>query len=142
MQTLLIPVDGSEYSNRAVEYAVQRANTSRYEVQLHLLNVQVPIVTVNVKLFISEETLKAYYREEGDRALASALVRLANIKLAAKSHIGIGDPGKIICDYATEISATEIVIGTHGRGFISGALIGSVAQKVVHRSSIPIVLVK
>jgi len=142
MQILLVPVDGSECSLRAVDYAIRRARLSNEPTHLHLLNVQPPIVTVNVKLFVSKESLETYYRDEGNKALEPALARLEASGLAATPHIGVGDPGKIVCDYASEKSATEIIMGTHGRGVLAGALIGSVAQKVVHLSPVPVVLVK
>jgi nucleotide-binding universal stress UspA family protein len=142
MPTLLVPVDGSKYAARAVDYAIGRVALSREPVALHLLNVQLPIVTVNVKLFVSRESLEDYYREEGGKAIEAAVVRLSASGLSATPHIGVGDPGRIICDYAIEKSATEIVMGTHGRGILAGALIGSVAQKVVHLSPVPVVLVK
>jgi nucleotide-binding universal stress UspA family protein len=142
MQILLIPVDGSEYSDRAIDYAVRRAELSSKPIRLHLLNVQTPIVTVNVKIFVSQESLETYYREEGTKALEPAIERLKSQNLEAVPHIGVGDPGKIICDYSAEKSATEVIMGTHGRGVLAGALIGSVAQKVVHLSKIPVVLVK
>ena len=101
-----------------------------------------PIVTVNVKLFVSKDSLESYYREEGEKALASATDRLQQQQLEATPHISVGDAGKIICDFATDKAATEIIMGTHGRGVLAGALIGSVAQKVVHRARVPVVLVK
>lgn len=142
MQILLIPVDGSEYSGRAIDYAARRVALSTEPVSLHVLNVQAPIVTVNVKLFVSHESLETYYREEGTKALEPALSRMRAHKIDATPHIGVGDPGKIICDYSVDKSATEIIMGTHGRGVLAGALIGSVAQKVVHLSKVPVVLVK
>jgi len=54
MQVLLIPVDGSEYADRAVDYAIGRVKTNNDPVRVHLLNVQMPIVTVNVKLLVSK----------------------------------------------------------------------------------------
>lgn len=142
MHVLLIPVDGSGYSDRAVDYAIGRVKASKDRVRLHLLNVQMPIVTVNVKLFVSKESLESYYREEGEKALASATDRLQQQQLEATPHISVGDAGKIICDFATDKAATEIIMGTHGRGVLAGALIGSVAQKVVHLAPVPVVLVK
>jgi nucleotide-binding universal stress UspA family protein len=48
----------------------------------------------------------------------------------------------VILDYAAEKAVDEIVMGSHGRGALAGALVGSVAQKVVHGASVPVVLVK
>jgi nucleotide-binding universal stress UspA family protein len=142
MTTLLVPVDGSEYSLRAVDYVVRRALHSKDPVTLHVLNVQMPITTVNVKLFVSPESLESYYREEGARALQGALERAKSEGLEPIPHIGVGDPAKIVIDYCREKNADEIIMGTHGRGALAGAFLGSVAQKVIHLASVPVVLVK
>ncbi len=141
MTTLLIPVDGSDYSLKAVDYAASRAVESKSPVEVHLLNVQMQIASVNVKLFVSAESLESYYRDEGNRALEAPLARAKSAGLNVTPHIGVGDPAKIIMDYSNEKKADEIVMGSHGRGALSGAVLGSVAQKVVHLSSVPVVLV-
>jgi nucleotide-binding universal stress UspA family protein len=142
MTTLLIPVDGSDYSLKAVDYAVYRARESKTPIEVHLLNVQMALASVNVKLFVSAESLESYYRDEGHRALEAPLARAKSAGLIVMPHIGVGDPAKIIIDYVAEKEADEIIMGSHGRGAIAGAFVGSVAQKVVHLSSVPVVLVK
>jgi nucleotide-binding universal stress UspA family protein len=142
MLTLLLPVDGSEYSDRALDYAIARAAKTRDTVHAHVLTVQAPIVTVNVKLFVSQDSLQTYYREEGTKILEPALAKLAAAGLSAEPHIGVGDAGKVVVDYAVEKAVDEIIMGSHGRGALAGALMGSVAQKVVHLSPVPVVLVK
>jgi nucleotide-binding universal stress UspA family protein len=97
---------------------------------------------VNVKLFVSQESLETYYREEGTKALADTLVRAQEAGLETHPHIGVGDAARVILDYAAEKAVDEIVMGSHGRGALAGALVGSVAQKVVHGASVPVVLVK
>jgi nucleotide-binding universal stress UspA family protein len=142
MTTLLIPVDGSDYSLKAVDYAVYRARESKTPIEVHLLNVQMALASVNVKLFVSAESLESYYRDEGHRALEVPLTRAKSAGLTVTPHIGVGDPAKIIIDYVAEKKADEIIMGSHGRGALAGAFVGSVAQKVVHLSSVPVVLVK
>jgi nucleotide-binding universal stress UspA family protein len=142
MTTLLIPVDGSDYSLKAVDYAAYRARESKTSIEVHLLNVQIALTSVNVKLFVSAQSLESYYRDEGHRALETPLSRAKSAGLQVTSHIGVGDPAKIIIDYATDNKADEIVMGSHGRGALAGAFLGSVAQKVVHLSSVPVVLVR
>lgn len=142
MAVFLIPVDGSSYSDRAVNYAIRRARNDPTDATLHLLNVQPPWVSVNVKLFVSPESLQTYYREEGEKSLASAITAIKAAGLVATPHIGVGEAAQVIVDYAREVKADEIVMGTHGRGMLAGGLIGSVAQKVVHLAPVPIVLVR
>jgi len=142
MTTLLIPVDGSDYSLKAVDYAVYRARESKTPIEVHLLNVQMALASVNVKLFVSAESLESYYRDEGHRALEAPLARAESAGLNVTSHIGVGDPAKIIIDYVADKKADEIVMGSHGRGALAGAFVGSVAQKVVHLAPVPVVLIK
>lgn len=142
MQTILIAVDGSGYSDRAVDYVVRRAATSREPPRLHLLNVQLPLVGVNVKMFIRQDNLEAYYREEGMSAMESARRRLEAAGLPCEHHIGMGDPAQVIVEYAGSNACDEIVMGTQGRGFLAGAIMGSVARRVIQLSAVPVVLVK
>lgn len=138
---LLIPIDGSIHAERALAYAIRRLQQSREPIKLHVLNVQTPIVTVNVKLFVSVESLQAHYREAGQEALASALALAKSAGVEVAPHIGVGDPSTVILEYATSLSADEIVMGRHGRGVLADSLIGSVAQKIAHRATMPVVLV-
>jgi nucleotide-binding universal stress UspA family protein len=142
MQTFLVLVDGSAYADRAVEYVITRAGVSREPVHAHVLNVQVPVTGVNVKLFVRQASLDAYYRDEGMKCLAKPRQRLEEAGTAHDYHIGVGDPGLVAIEYARDKRCTEVVMGTHGRGFIAGAVLGSVAQKVAHLTRIPVVLVK
>ncbi len=142
MQNFLIPVDGSRYSDLAVDYAIDRAGSSRDPVHVHLLNVQVPVAGVNVKLFVSRDSLEGYYRDEGMAILDAPRRRLEAAGLTCDYHIGVGDPGQLAVAFARNHACNEIVMGTHGRGAIAGSVMGSVAQKVIRLSPVPVVLVK
>lgn len=142
MQTLLIAVDGSPFSERALDYALGRVAASREPLQLRLLNVQLPLAGVNVKIFISAESQQEYHREEGMAVLARPRERVTQAGVPCQHHIGVGDPGQVIADYARTTNCTEVIMGTQGRGAIAGAVMGSVAHKVVRLSPVPVVLVK
>ena len=55
---ILVPVDGSESANRAIYHAIQQA-TNQTGVAIHVLNVQMPILSGHVKMFISEQRRKS-----------------------------------------------------------------------------------
>jgi len=142
MTTLLLPIDGSDYSARAVDYAITRARAARDAVQVQLLNVQPPITTPHVKMLIDRDSLEQYYRDESETALAPALKALRSANVSATSHSRVGHAANEIITLCKALACDEIVIGTHGRGGFKGALMGSVAQKVVHLAAVPVVLIR
>jgi nucleotide-binding universal stress UspA family protein len=142
MQTLLVAVDGSAYSDRAVDYVIALSKMLKEPITVHLLNVQLPLTGVNVKLFVSKESLNEHYKEQGSTALESARQRLEQAGIVFHRHIGVGDPGQVIVDFAVSEKCDQIVVGARGRGAVTGAVLGSVAQKVAQRAKVPVVLVK
>jgi nucleotide-binding universal stress UspA family protein len=138
----LVPVDGSAYSNRALDYVIRRVLDSGSSAKVHIVNVQMPLVGVNVKLFVSAESLQSLYREEGHKIIDPALETLRAAGITGEAHLRVGEASEAIIDVSRDIGATEIVMGSHGRGALAGALMGSVAQKVVHQSEVPVVLLK
>lgn len=142
MLKLLLPVDGSDFSNRAVDYAIRRVRAERDGAHVHLLNVQPPIATPHVKLLIDRDSLDDYYSDESEAVLAPALKKLADAKVSATAHKSVGSAVDHVIERCQSEHCDEIVIGTHGRGGFQGALMGSVAQKVVHAAQVPVVLIR
>ena len=142
MLTLLVPVDGSAFSDRALQYAIARCAAAPQGARIHLLNVQTPAVGVNVKMFVSAESLETFYREEAMKVLQPAVERLRAAGVPAEHHIGVGDIGSVVVEYAADKGCDEIVMGTHGRGGLIGTVLGSVAQRVVQQARVPVVLIK
>jgi nucleotide-binding universal stress UspA family protein len=139
---VLIPVDGSAPGNRAVEHVIASVAWLKAPPQIHLLNVQWKLATGNVKLFISQDTINDYYREQGMAALASARAMLDAAGLPYNYHIAIGTPAEAIVQAAQEQQVDQIVISAHGQGTLSEVLLGSVANKVAQLAPLPVLLVK
>jgi len=139
---ILIPVDGSANALRAVDYMIETIPLLKQTPELLLLNVQWNIATVNVKLFINQETINDYYREQGLAALQSSRAALDAAGLSYKYHIRIGKPAEAIVQYANEQSVDQIVMGREGRGGWQSLLLGSVMHKVLHLASHPVLLIK
>ena len=142
MLKLLLPIDGSDYSTRAIDYAIARARATRDGAHVHLINVQPQIATPHVKLLVSQDSLDDYYRDESAAVFAPALKKLQDANLPATVHSRVGHAVDHIIDCCKAEHCDEIVIGTHGRGGFKGALMGSVAQKVVHAATVPVVLIR
>ena len=139
---VLIPVDGSASANRAVEHVVASVAWLKEAPQIHLLNVQWKLASGNVKLFINQDTINDYYREQGMAALVEARARLDAAGLAYSYHIAIGTPAEAIVQAAQEQQVDQIVMSAHGQGSLTTLLLGSVASKVAHLAPIPVLLVK
>jgi nucleotide-binding universal stress UspA family protein len=139
---ILIPVDGSAYALHAVEYAARNAASWKESPQLLLLNVQWNVAAGNVKLFISQETINDYYREQGMAALQSARAALDAAALPYQYHISVGTPAEAIVQYADQQNVNQIVMSKQGQGGLQSLLLGSVVNKVLHLAKCPVVLVK
>jgi len=141
MMKILIPVDGSANAQRAVDHVIKNIAALKEPPQLLLLNVQWNVATGNVKLFINQETINDYYREQGLAALQPARVALDAAALPYQYHISIGTPAEAIVQYANEQGIDQIVMGRQGQGGLQ-ALLGSVVNKVLHWASCPVLLIK
>jgi len=139
---ILLPVDGSENSLRAVQHVIAMKEQYSDPIEVHLLNVQLPVASGAVKMFISQQQLNDFYRDEGMAALKEARALLDQAGVSYQHHIGVGDLAGTITSYAKDKQCRQIVIGTRGRGSFAGALLGSVATKVVHLADIPVLLIK
>lgn len=139
---ILIPIDGSGSANQAVEQVISSTQWLKEPPQIFLLNVQWKLASGNVKLFISQETIDDYYREQGMEALAEARKKLDAARLTYTYHISIGTPAEAIVQYAQEQHVDQITMGAHGQSALSTLLLGSVVSKVIHLASVPVLLVK
>jgi nucleotide-binding universal stress UspA family protein len=139
---ILIPFDGSANSQRAIDYVIGNIAVLKDTPQLLLLNVQWNVAAGNVKLFINQQTINDYYREQGMAALQPGRAALDGAALPYQYHISIGTPAEAIAQYAHEQSVDQIVMGRQGQGGLQSLLLGSVVSKVLHLTSCPVLLVK
>ena len=139
---ILLPVDGSSNAQRAVDHVIKYISALKETPQLMLLNVQWNIATGNVKLFIDQEAINDYYREQGMAALQAARAALDAAGLPYQYHISIATPAEAIAQYAHEQGADQIVMGRQGQSGLQSLLLGSVVNKVLHLASQPVLLIK
>jgi nucleotide-binding universal stress UspA family protein len=135
---VLIPVDGSPGSLRALEYAGKKYRQSP-QVCLLVLNVQPPMPPSR---FVSRSAIADHHARMSEAALKPARALIQKLGLNAKCYAQTGDPAEVIAQFSKRTRCSEIVMGTRGLSRISGLVLGSVAMKVVHLSSVPVTLVK
>jgi nucleotide-binding universal stress UspA family protein len=141
MRSVLVPVDASNCSNKAVEALIDMAAKSGRP-EVHLINVQERIFPEEAMVYLEPEKLDTYYFTQGTKALAPAEKMLNAAGIAYTSHRATGPVAEQIVAKARELSVDGILMGTHGHGRLAGMLLGSVSNKVLHLSPVPVTLVR
>lgn len=141
---ILVPVDGSEPSDAAVTLAIKLARDQEAKVVLvHVCEVAkiaamvaAPTVGIDPSYALEAE------REAGEAALAEALESAKRGGVEAERCLEEGSCVSTILDVGRQRGADLIVIGSHGRGGIARALLGSVAEGVLRHSNIPVLVTR
>jgi nucleotide-binding universal stress UspA family protein len=143
---LLVPTDGSEISDRAVEQAVGLA--AALGARLRILHVQVsfPISLVGVGELVEPSTVDALMAATQQRAeaiLGQAMARAAAAGVEADQCLLVNpQPHQAILEEARAQGCDLIVMASHGRRGLEGLLIGSETQRVLTQSSCPVLVVR
>jgi YjbE family integral membrane protein len=140
---VLVPVDGSEGSLAAVRHVIGMGKrlAAGLGLQIDLINVQRG-VSSDVASFVSRDDLQDYHRERAEKALAPARALLDEAGIRYGTHQFVGQPGRVIAEFAAEQKADQIVMGTRGLGTHTGALLGSVTQDTIVNATMPVLVVK
>jgi nucleotide-binding universal stress UspA family protein len=139
---ILIATDFSKFSLTAADYALSLA--ADYDAEVHLIHViekTPPILTIR-SLDLSQEKILQEIEEEAKSALKHTLqqVKKINDKVKIVSVLRKGIDYEEIINYSVEAKIDLIVIATHGRTGLLHTLIGSVAEKVIRYSKIPVLV--
>jgi nucleotide-binding universal stress UspA family protein len=139
-ETILLPTDGSAGSEAAAEHAGNLAET--YEATVHVLS-----VADSRNRFESPSSgiaPEAWAESERERAEAAIDATAAALppEIAVERVVREGVPQTQIVDYAEEAGVDVVVMGTHGRTGLDHYLVGSVAEKVVRTSPVPVLTVR
>lgn len=141
MSKLLVPVDGSDSAKRALRHALACGGEA-CSPEIHLLNIQEPIVDWEVRRFMRDEEIDKMLRAKAEDILAEAAEIAVLSGREVHRHILIGDTAQGIVEQARELGCDQIVMGTRGMGTLQGMLLGAISTKVLHLVEIPVTLVK
>ena len=130
---ILIPTDGSQGAKAALEHGIEIA--SQWHATLHALYV------VDTRVARSGPLLQTL-RDEGRGAVRDVEVAGTQAGLTVVTEIAEGNPHEEILAYVSEHGIDMVIMGTHGRTGIDRVVMGSVAERVVRRSPIPVLTVR
>lgn len=141
MARILVPLDGSGQSDNALRYALEQFK----DADVVCLNVIDPIEAG----YTAQATVPGYSEEWFEQAQQAAEELFEDAReIAAEFDMDIdtatevGRPSRAIVDYADQHDVDHVVMGSHGREGVSRILLGSVAEAVMRRSSVPVTIVR
>jgi nucleotide-binding universal stress UspA family protein len=131
--SILVPFDGSDGATEILDHAADLARWAGAELQL----LYVADTTRDSVTVVEGQTVDAL-EQQGADVLEAATETLDGAGVAHDTEIVQGNPAPTIVDYAERYDQDLIVMPTHGREGVSRYLIGSVAEKVVRLSPVPV----
>ena len=135
IEHILVPTDFGEASARALDAAATMAKA--FDAKLTLLHVwELPIYPYMD--FMLNTAIISEIEDAATKGLARALQELKQDIPGAQSKLKTGAPWQAILEVARELDVDLIVMGTHGRQGLSRVTLGSVAEKVVRLSPVPV----
>jgi nucleotide-binding universal stress UspA family protein len=142
MKTLLVAHDFDETSERALDEAIDIARKLAAKVIVaHVYSVPFYSFPDGSSLIPSAEEA-ARISEAAQRHLDNVIARRQAAGVEVQGILRAGVPEQELCQLADEVGADLLVIGTHARGAIGRALLGSVAQRVVRSAKQPVLTIR
>lgn len=139
-RNIVIATDGSENSQRAVSYGIEIAKLSGATV--HALYVVDTTSFSSIPMDAGWEAMYETLRREGEKAIFEVKKRGEVSGVEVREVLLEGHPSNEITDFAENNNADLIVVGTLGKTGLDRFLMGSVAEKVVRGSKVPVLVVR
>ena len=151
IKKILYATDLSENSAYAFRYAVNSAQ--KHDAKIHILHVLEEIKTNILAAYYELEKLQEM-REKGKQEVRDRIQKRLETfcqrelmkdpecrDMVASTEVVEGDPAAEILRKADELGVDLVVMGTHGKGLLEHAFLGSVAEKVLHRIKVPVLTI-
>jgi universal stress protein A len=139
LKKILVPVDFSDCSNKALQYAIPFAK--QFDAELILLHVVQPYVPVPEMPAIDIGLLQRQIRESGEKELET-LQRTVADEIPSETALRAGTPYVKIINAAKELGIDLIILATHGRTGLAHVFLGSTAERVVRHAGCPVLVVR
>jgi nucleotide-binding universal stress UspA family protein len=134
--TILVPTDGSEFADRALDRALDLAET--FDAAVHAVHVINPTAfPLGTEAGTAYDMLESTARELTDEAAR----RARDAGLDAETAVMVGSTHRAIVDYVEEHDVDLVSMGTHGRTGLAHVALGSVAERVIRSSPVPVLTV-
>lgn len=133
--SILIPTDGSETSEPAIEYGLDLAEA--FDAEVHVLYVVEKEATYILTVGLSDEEVERH-KQWGEDQVAEVVNQASERRLDASGVVKTGKVAQEIVEYAEDNDIGTIVMGQKGRGSTIDKYLGGTAQKVMRLTDIPV----
>ena len=137
---ILVPLDGSELAEKALHYA--RVPAARIGAEVVLLHVCSPEECHSAADRCTVQPMHRVYTEHTAEMLRNELREVAANTIAVECKVLVGDPASEIVRFAEEQGVTRIIMASHGRSGVGRWIMGSVTDRVVRVSPVPVVIIR
>ena len=137
IKKILVPMDGSKNSMRGLDEAIYLARQCHATITgLYVIPISKPVTDSQISY------LEKYLLNNASKFMSKAKIHAAQNAILFDDDITYGDEGPKIINYANNKLYDIIVIGSRGMGSIKEAFLGSTSNYVLHKSKIPVLIVK
>ena len=137
IKRILVPVDGSPGSDRAVAQAINIASSCNAKIFfLYVANIN----QLAINAYLSDAILAAV--KKAGQVILDRAENMMPSDIEHETYSETGSPAVTILDFEKRLEIDLIVMGSRGLGLIKGVLLGSVSQYVVEQSACPVLVVK
>jgi nucleotide-binding universal stress UspA family protein len=140
-KTLLVPVDFSDTSNLALDYAVDLAKALGAKVVV-MHAYELPVYGFPDGALVATVEIATRIMNGAQAGLAALIEKRKDKGVELGSVLRQGVPWDEVHSVAEEVNADLVVIGTHGRSGLARALLGSVAEKIIRTSTRPVLTIR
>ncbi len=140
---LLVPLDGSDVAQRALDHAIDYAHSSGGEIDLiHVIDRRIVQAAPKALPLDAQKSLLEKLEEHGSGVLEQAAGTARSRGVRAHTHLVHGIIAEEVERVSTRIGCDLIVMGTHGRRGWAPMILGSVAESVLQRCTASVLLVR
>ena len=146
LKKILVPTDFSEHAEHAFNHATAIARWTGAELLvLHVVEKFMDHSLLYSDVWPFQKPVKQYYQDLEERTakrLKDQVSQLVGPDITFRVIVSTGTPSPEIVATAGREDVDLIVIATHGRGGLRGALIGSTTDRVIHKASCPVLVMR
>lgn len=139
LKKVLVPVDFSECSLKALQYAV--AFATQFDAELVLIHVVESYLVVPemgaVDVALIQEQMRTGAKEELEK-----LCKRIDLEHTPKAELRMGNPASEVVQAAKDLEVDLVVVSTHGRTGLAHVFLGSVAESIVRHATCPVLVVR